>query len=119
VLMRSKSSHPSKHVSISNIRSSTALHSMHAVLNLSFLQAVELTTFIKGMCIWQPNNSCVCVCDFYFIIFIIFNTFLKIVLFLSRQKMLVLMEVEGKRDTFHTMHMLALLVLSAGVKEVR
>jgi len=113
VLMRSKSSHPSKHVSISNIRSSTALHSMHAVLNLSFLQAVELTTFIKGMCIWQPNNSCVCVCDFFF------NTFSKIVLFLSRQKMLVLMEVEGKRDIFHTMHMPALLVLSAGVKEVR
>lgn len=102
MLMRLKSSHPSKHVSIFNIRTSTALQSMHAVLNLSDLQAVELTTFIKGMCIWQPNNS---VCDLFY--------------FISRQKMLVLMEVEGKRDTFHTMHMPVLLVLSAGVKEVR
>lgn len=100
MLMRLKSHHPSKYVAISDMRNSIALHSIHAVLNLPVLQAVEITAFIKGVYL---SAQYLCVCDFLF----------------SRQKMLVLTEVAEKRDTFHTMHMPALLVLSVGVKEVR
>ena len=49
-------------VSIFDMRNSTALHSMHAILNLSVLQAVELTTLVIGACIWQFIN-------FVFVIF--------------------------------------------------